>query len=554
MPAYHYQQGDRPLEGYTIEYALGRGGFGEVYFAISDAGREVALKAVQNYEEVELRGISHCMNLKSPNLVMIFDVKHGTDGSPWVIMEYVSGPSLRDILDEAPEGIGADKTMFFMRELAQGIGYLHDAGVVHRDLKPHNVFFEDGIVKIGDYSLSKAISQSHRSGHTMTVGSVHYMAPEISLGRYDKTVDIYAMGVLLYEMLQGAPPFTGESVGEILMKHLKGEPDVTGIAEPFARVITKAMDKEPANRFQSARELYQALNSSGVVSPDDEVVASLSLVGKQTEQGRGLPKSPSPTSDTFHSPAALRDTNDVDFDLNQEVADENTGWEERSRQNFHLLLRFGSSLLITAFLMTLVILMNPEHGARDDLDTISAIVLGQWGISVLMGYILLGFFSGMKGMAAQIISRFTLLVPIGISIVICEETRFPTANQQDGPFFFAGVVAAILLIDWRIFCDFGRQRRVSTQYTLTAGFISAIVVLIVSQNVGCATLASASVMAGALTVQLLAFPYFVKPKPLVRDESAIRETQIEPSGQPKSNQLANAESLAFEEESQWQLA
>ncbi|MEO2016528.1 MAG: hypothetical protein ABGZ53_19395 [Fuerstiella sp.] len=95
MAAYHYQQGDRPLDGYTIRYALGRGGFGEVYFAVSDSGREVALKAVQNFEEVELRGIGHCMNLKSPHLVMIFDIKHAADGMPWVIMEYVSGPSLR---------------------------------------------------------------------------------------------------------------------------------------------------------------------------------------------------------------------------------------------------------------------------------------------------------------------------------------------------------------------------------------------------------------------------------------------------------------------------
>ena len=155
MAAFHYQPGDRPLEGYTIGHALGRGGFGEVYFATSDAGREVALKAVQNYEDIELRGIGHCMNLKSPHLVMIFDVKQGLDGTPWVIMEFVSGASLREILDASPEGITPEQALFFVRELARGIDYLHDAGIVHRDLKPHNIFFEDGIVKIGDYSLSK---------------------------------------------------------------------------------------------------------------------------------------------------------------------------------------------------------------------------------------------------------------------------------------------------------------------------------------------------------------------------------------------------------------
>ncbi|MHC4879909.1 MAG: serine/threonine protein kinase, partial [Planctomycetota bacterium] len=174
MASYRYQHGDRPLNGYTIEQALGRGGFGEVYYAVSDSGRQVALKAVQNYEDIELRGISHCMNLKSPHLVSIFDVKHSDRGDPFVIMEYVAGPSLRDLLDEAPNGLGPEKAAWFIREIARGLALLHDNGVVHRDLKPHNVFFEDGYVKVGDYSLSKVITASHRSGHTLTVGTVHY--------------------------------------------------------------------------------------------------------------------------------------------------------------------------------------------------------------------------------------------------------------------------------------------------------------------------------------------------------------------------------------------
>src|SRR3954463_15405398 len=100
MRGYRYKHGDRPLPGYTIQRAAGRGGFGEVYYALSDSGREVALKVVHAYEEVELRGISQCMNLKSPHLVSIFDVRHADDGQPVVIMEYITGPSLRELLDE----------------------------------------------------------------------------------------------------------------------------------------------------------------------------------------------------------------------------------------------------------------------------------------------------------------------------------------------------------------------------------------------------------------------------------------------------------------------
>ncbi|MEP3480960.1 MAG: serine/threonine-protein kinase [Fuerstiella sp.] len=285
--SYRYQNGDRPLDGYTIQYALGRGGFGEVYFAVSDSGREVALKAVQNYEEVELRGIGHCMNLKSPHLVMIFDVKHAPDGTPWVIMEYVSGPSLRDILDEAPTGLDIDQVRFFMRELCKGLSYLHEAGVVHRDLKPHNVFFEDGIVKIGDYSLSKVITNSHRSGNTMTVGSVHYMAPEISMGRYDKTVDIYALGCMLFEMITGKPPHVGESMGEVLMKHLSQEPNIAQLSEPFAAAVSKAMQREPSDRFTNAHEFALAIQEADTPSLTDTFhPATLSLAGQRARTSR----------------------------------------------------------------------------------------------------------------------------------------------------------------------------------------------------------------------------------------------------------------------------
>ncbi|MGE5296850.1 MAG: protein kinase domain-containing protein [Solirubrobacterales bacterium] len=257
MDTYQYKYGDRPLEGYTIQRAAGRGGFGEVYYAVSDSGRQVALKAVQSYEQIELRGISQCMNLKSPHLVTIFDVRHNDQGKPFVIMEYVAGPSLADLLKESPGGLGSQKAAFFLREIGKGLSFLHDCGIVHRDLKPGNIFYENGYVKIGDYGLTKAISASHHCSHTITVGTVHYMAPEIGAGRYDRSIDIYALGILLYEMLTGQVPFLGATPAEILMKHMTAAPDLTNIEEPFARVIRRAMAKDPAERYQSVQEMVE---------------------------------------------------------------------------------------------------------------------------------------------------------------------------------------------------------------------------------------------------------------------------------------------------------
>lgn len=288
MTSFNYAPGDRPLAGYTIEYALGKGGFGEVYFAKSDAGREVALKAILEHEEVELRGVQNCMNVKSPRLLAIHDVRRAQDETVWIVMEYVRGPSLQDIIAESPNGLEPEQAMYLLRELALGLSDLHNAGIVHRDLKPSNVFFDGGRVKIGDYSLSKSIASHEQSQHTMTVGSVHYMAPEISLGRYDKTVDIYALGIIFFELLTGHPPHTGETVGEVLMKHLHSDVDVGSIASPLQQVIQRATSREPMTRYQTPEEFAKAaMQVSGAGSVADSFgPATLSLIGQRAQKER----------------------------------------------------------------------------------------------------------------------------------------------------------------------------------------------------------------------------------------------------------------------------
>jgi serine/threonine protein kinase len=255
-----YASGSRPLEGYTIKRGVGHGGFGEVYYAVSDGGKEVALKLVQRNLDVELRGVAQCMNLKHPNLVTLYDLRTNDAGENFVVMEFISGDCLSDVLEAHPQGLPLEHVAQWIRGLCSGIGYLHDKGIVHRDLKPGNVFIEDGVVKIGDYGLSKFITASRRSGQTESVGTVHYMAPEISRGKYDREIDIYAAGIILYEMITGDVPFDGESVGEILMKHLTAQPDVSRLPDPYRHVVLRALAKDPVDRFSSMEQLTGSLN------------------------------------------------------------------------------------------------------------------------------------------------------------------------------------------------------------------------------------------------------------------------------------------------------
>jgi len=259
---YAYPSGSRPLEGYTIKRGVGRGGFGEVYFAVSDAGKEVALKLIRRNLDVELRGVTQCLNLKHQNLIALYDIRTDEHEDRWVVMEYVSGESLDEAIEKHPQGMPLELAMHWFTGIATGVAYLHDHGIVHRDLKPANLFMDEGTVKIGDYGLSKFISCSRRSGQTESVGTVHYMAPEIGNGRYGKEIDTYALGIILYEMLTGHVPFEGESVGEVLMKHLTAEPDLNVLDEPYRGIVAGAMAKDPEVRIKSVAAMLDRLPSS----------------------------------------------------------------------------------------------------------------------------------------------------------------------------------------------------------------------------------------------------------------------------------------------------
>jgi hypothetical protein len=260
---FSYSSGSRPLDGYTLKRGIGRGGFGEVYFAISDGGKEVALKLVRGDNLVELRGVAHCLNLKHPNLVALYDLRKDAQGDHWVVMEYVAGEPLNAVLARHPGGLPKELVREWFSGLGRAVAYLHDHGIVHRDLKPANVFIENGTVKVGDYGLSKSINSSQGKAQTQSIGTVHYMAPEISTGNYNKQIDTYAAGVILYEMVTGKVPFDGESAGEILMKHLTSTPDLSKVPAEWSGIIAKALSKNPAHRYPGLGEMVKDVEAIG---------------------------------------------------------------------------------------------------------------------------------------------------------------------------------------------------------------------------------------------------------------------------------------------------
>ena len=171
-----YSSGQRPLEGFTLKRGIGRGGFGEVYFAVSDGGKEVALKLVRGDTQIELRGVAQCLNLKHPNLVNLYDLRDRQPGRSLG----GHGVHCRRAAQRRPRP--ASDTACRASWSANGSSawlvpsaYLHDHGIVHRDLKPANIFLENGTVKVGDYGLSKCDRQqpAHRPDAQRRHRSLH---------------------------------------------------------------------------------------------------------------------------------------------------------------------------------------------------------------------------------------------------------------------------------------------------------------------------------------------------------------------------------------------
>lgn len=257
---------------YEIIEKIGTGGMATVYKAKCRVlNRFVAVKILKDEFANDSEFIKRfqveaqaAASLSHPNIVSIFDV--GDDnGMHYIVMELIEGKTLKDIINEKGKLPWKDAVKV-TAQIASGLSQAHKNHIVHRDIKPHNILItKDGVAKVTDFGIAKAVSNSTINAFGSTIGSVHYFSPEHARGGYtDEKSDIYSLGVVLYEMCTGQLPFDGETPVAVALKHLQETPTEpmklnSNIPEGLNAVIMKAMQKETSNRYNSASEMYEDL-------------------------------------------------------------------------------------------------------------------------------------------------------------------------------------------------------------------------------------------------------------------------------------------------------
>jgi beta-lactam-binding protein with PASTA domain/tRNA A-37 threonylcarbamoyl transferase component Bud32 len=283
-------------ERYELNHLIARGGMAEVYRARDRLlDRPVALKVLfpelsvdRSFVERFRREAQAAANLSHPNIVPVFDWGEDT-GTYFIVMEFIDGRPLSSILKSAGT-LSPERTADIGAHVAAALGFAHKHGVIHRDVKPGNVLItDDGQVKVTDFGIARAINTEESLTQTGAVmGTATYFSPEQAEGiGVDARSDIYSLGVVLFEMVTGRPPFLGESPVAVASKHVRDHPPAPRELNPsipptFEAIILKSMAKDPAHRYATAEELRADLlrfNEGRSVLAMDDTTAMLAAQG-----------------------------------------------------------------------------------------------------------------------------------------------------------------------------------------------------------------------------------------------------------------------------------
>ncbi len=304
---------------YEIMEQIGMGGMARVFRALDHRlNRQVAVKILREdlAEDAELRRRFHeesqaVAMLSHPNIVAVYDVSRSSD-LEYIVMELIDGITLKQYMQKKGNKLNWREALHFITQIVKALGHAHSRGIIHRDIKPHNIMvLRDGSVKVADFGIARVASGGHSTLTQEALGSVHYISPEQARGSHiDARSDLYSAGVVLYEMITGRLPFEGDTPVSVAIQHINSIPlsprEIDpAIPEALEAITMKAMAPDPDNRYLSADDMLADLeefrknpninfdyNVSGFQDDEDDVdktqvlptAASISRVGNRNRE------------------------------------------------------------------------------------------------------------------------------------------------------------------------------------------------------------------------------------------------------------------------------
>lgn len=358
---------------YTVRSPIGEGAFSVTYRAVDTAlQRDVAIKVLreqyaahEGFDSRFEREARAAARISHPNVIPVYDYGR-QEHLPYIVMQYVDGPNLKEyVRDEGP--LTVEEALSFSRQILDGLAAIHDEGIVHRDVKPQNVLIDAGLkAKITDFGVAFMAVDPGLTETGMAVGTAAYMAPEQASGeQVGPGADLYAVGVILYELLTGRLPFPGDNPVQVMYRHVNEVPQAPRMLNrsvPIAveAVVLKALAKEPENRFPDARTMREAL-----LNPGSAMAATAFSPAVAAPMPMPSPQ-PSPTGQWATATSTQRTPVPP---ARRPQRQQTNGW-----------LVMMLILLVAALLFTLVLLLSPERipgvGSNDNPTATEEVVGG----------------------------------------------------------------------------------------------------------------------------------------------------------------------------------
>ena len=459
----------RLIDGrYQVTQRIARGGMATVYLATDlRLERRVAVKVMHSHladdSAFSARFIQEARSaarLAHPNVVSVFD--QGQDsGLAYLIMEYLPGITLRDLLKDYGK-LTAEQTVDIMDAILRGLTAAHESGIIHRDLKPENVLLaDDGRIKIGDFGLARATSANTASGQAL-LGTIAYLSPELlTRGTADSRSDIYALGIMMYEMLTGEQPFTGDQPMQVAYQHAHNDVPRPSLVNPnvppeLDDIVLWATQRSPEKRPASASVLLNAL-----IEAEHALKRPTTATGMTTQQTIVMPAGEAPRTDSTRIlTGSVRQQLNADTDI---ISRLHSSTESRKRRTLWLIVATvvlalvggGSAWFFTAgpgALETVpaVAGMNPDEATATIEEAGFTVILGETNSSTVPKGLVAGT-DPAEGGLAQRGSIITVLVSIGpkmISVPVfagLTESAATTAAKDAG--FTVGAPTALFSSD-----------------------------------------------------------------------------------------------------------